>query len=95
MIITEETTIETTEMIELEESETEILIIEPENKGISYLLTMVCCHNVINALQPIFAPPTCAYEVRNANARLSNPLVLAVNLYTLAPTIDISVTKTP
>jgi hypothetical protein len=76
-----ETTIETTEITEIEETEEETLTLEEEDKGISYLKTLVCCHNIMNALTPFLISPIASFgdfgiyphlNISSANLGVSN-----------------------
>jgi hypothetical protein len=76
-----ETTIETTEITEIEETEEETLTLEEEDKGISYLKALVCCHNIMNALTPFFVSPIASFgdfgiyphlNITSANLGVSN-----------------------
>jgi hypothetical protein len=86
-----ETTLETTETIEIEESEEEALILEPENKGLSYSTLLVCCHNTIDALLRILPSPLADWSIHNIYSLLSiiaDALIETQSVHSNAPLFD-------
>jgi len=111
MTTLKETTTETTETTEIEETEEEALILEEENKGLSYSTLLVCCHNTINALNPFLTPPSPTFgdyglypHLSISSKYLANPYVTPhfdsgnpqhLTSQNVSPAINVGVTKNP